>query len=147
MLYCVNTHPQYLPFVASQMLHDSKQPLSYFLLLVINFYAFHQRFFLNLLAELSVRSAWRFFFFFCFCKSFNILPNKSIEYLPWFHTRMLRLLLLLLLFFGCQDCRENCGSEQTEVRDQTALSSTSSVSCCHSFLISFKFARFVCAKN
>lgn len=112
ILYCIDTHPQYLPCFASQkccMTVKKTLKLSYFLLLVITFYAFHWLL-LAILTKLSVKSVWRFFFF-VFCLSLNNLPNKpGIEYLPlgFIHVKA---------FFPLPRLqRESCGAEQTEVR-------------------------------
>lgn len=51
-------------------------------------------------------------------------------------------------FFRCQDDRESCGAEQSEVGDLTVLCSTdSSVSLLSFRLDYFKFARLLCAKK
>ena len=62
----------------SEMLHDSKRPLRYFLLLVINFYAFHRLFFCfwSIMTEMSVKSLWRVFF--CVLFVFEIICQISL---------------------------------------------------------------------
>lgn len=122
----------------SEMLHDSKQPLSQFLLLVIDFYAFSFLCFFGNPDRAECKELLELFFS-CFSSICQIgLLNICYGFI---HVKSLCFFLLLFVFC-CQDYKESCGAELTEVRD-SMLSSTPSVS-----LLSFRLDQFeICKIN